>query len=46
MDLANGAAATMDGLIPFFDPFADLYQNGDIWSDDYEPFADYDIELF
>jgi hypothetical protein len=36
MDLANGAAATADGLIPFGDPFADLYQNGDIWSDDNE----------
>jgi len=28
-------------LIPFGDPFADLYQNGDIWSDDNEGLSDY-----
>jgi len=46
MDLANGAAATADGLIPFGDPFADLYQNGDIWSDDNDGLSDYDRSLF
>jgi RHS repeat-associated protein len=46
MDLANGAAATMDGLIPVYDPLADLYQNGDIWSDDYEPVSDWERDLF
>jgi RHS repeat-associated protein len=46
MDLANGAAATMDGLIPVYDPLADLYQNGDIWSDDYEPVSDWERNLY
>ena len=46
MDLANGAAATADGLIPFGDPFADLYHNGDIWSDDNEGLSDYDRSLY
>jgi hypothetical protein len=41
MDLANGVAATLDGLIPFGDPFADLYQNVNIWSDEYKPLSDY-----
>lgn len=42
MDLANGVAATLDGLIPFSDPFADLYQNVNIWSDEYKPLSDYE----
>lgn len=46
MDLANGAAATADGLIPFGDPFADLYQNGDIWSDDNQGLSDYERSLY
>ena len=46
MDLANGASATADGLIPFGDPFADLYQNGDIWSDDNEGLSDYERDLY
>jgi len=46
LDLANGAAATADGLIPFGDPFADLYQNGDIWSDDNEGLSDYERSLY
>jgi hypothetical protein len=46
MDLANGAAATADGLIPFGDPFADLYQNGDIWSDDNQGLSDYERGLY
>jgi hypothetical protein len=46
MDLANGAAATADGLIPFGDPLADLYQNGDIWSDDNEGLSDYERSLY
>jgi len=46
MDLANGAAATADGLIPFGDPFADLYQNGDIWSDDNEGLSDCERSLY
>ena len=46
MDLSNGAAATADQLIPFGDPFADLYQNGDIWSDDNEGLSDYEQGLY
>ena len=46
MDLANGAAATADGLIPFWDPFADLYQNGDIWSDDIEELSEWERDLY
>jgi len=42
MDLANGVAATLDGLIQFSDPFADLYQNVNIWSDEYKPLSDYE----
>ena len=32
-DVANGAAAVADGLLPG-DPFYDLYANGDIWDDE------------
>ncbi|NMD20771.1 MAG: hypothetical protein GYA76_10995 [Verrucomicrobia bacterium] len=46
MDLANGAAATMDGLIPVYDPFSDLYSNGDIWSDDNEGLSDWERDLY
>ena len=46
MDLANGAAATLDGLIPFGDPLEDLYQNGNIWSDEYEPLSEYESSLY
>jgi len=32
MDLSNGAATMIDGLLPG-DPLYDLYGNGDIWDD-------------
>jgi hypothetical protein len=36
----------MDGFIQVYDPFSDLYSNGDIWSDDNEGLSDWERDLY